>query len=443
MPLASGHSHETIGANIAEMIKSGKPRNQAIAAAYSKAGLGKDMTPEDWDGLLGGFTKFIGEERTEPEHAEDAKPKGYAASVALISPAGRFLLLKRSDEDDNYAGHWCFPGGKVDEGEIPEEAARRETEEETGYQITAKNFKKFDATATPNGWEHTTFVARGIHEFEPKITDEHSEAVWASPDDLPSPMHPGVTKSIKALAPKHANDSEITKIDDGWFALANDEMLGPFVSEDIARRAAELTVGKLPQGLAFDKSSLRTYDMDGRLHLASTHISKACVNPYLGHEIPGYEALGLDADKIYHLLRDPKELEKAASTFNGLPLMKRHVPTSAEDHKHYDTVGATGTTAKYNHPYLDNGLAVWAQDDIDGIEDDEKRELSSSYHYKPVMESGEYEGVHYDGRMTDIVGNHVALVEKGRAGSDVLVGDAALDDPRWLLIEQALLGLVA
>ena len=39
------------------------------------------------------------------------------------------------------------------------------------------------------------------------------------------------------------------------------------------------------------------------------------------------------------------------------------------------------------------------------------------------MESGEYEGQPYDGRMTEIQGNHLALVEVGRAGSDVVVAD--------------------
>jgi hypothetical protein len=40
------------------------------------------------------------------------------------------------------------------------------------------------------------------------------------------------------------------------------------------------------------------------------------------------------------------------------------------------------------------------------------------------MTPGEIEGVPYDGRMINIVGNHVALVTVGRAGADVLVGDS-------------------
>jgi hypothetical protein len=40
MPLKSGKSKAVIGYNIAEMIKAGHPRDQAIAASMRKAGKG-------------------------------------------------------------------------------------------------------------------------------------------------------------------------------------------------------------------------------------------------------------------------------------------------------------------------------------------------------------------------------------------------------------------
>jgi hypothetical protein len=38
MPLKPGSSKETISENVAEMVKSGHPQKQAVAAAYRNAG---------------------------------------------------------------------------------------------------------------------------------------------------------------------------------------------------------------------------------------------------------------------------------------------------------------------------------------------------------------------------------------------------------------------
>lgn len=182
--------------------------------------------------------------------------------------------------------------------------------------------------------------------------------------------------------------------------------------------------------IVFDRGSVsvREYDADGRLHVELTNISKANVCPYQGREIPNYKDLGLDANKIYKLLRHPDELKKAVDSFNGVQVLKKHVPVSAEDHKPYDTVGATGTDAVFEPPYLKNSLVVWAKDAIDDILSAEKKELSCAYRYTPDMTPGTYQGEAYDGVMRDIVANHVALVQTGRAGHDVMVGDEALDD---------------
>lgn len=176
--------------------------------------------------------------------------------------------------------------------------------------------------------------------------------------------------------------------------------------------------------LAFDRGTVRRISVDGYLHVEITPISKAVVNPYLGNEIPGFEELGLDAGKIYYLLRDPEELKKSASTFNNLPLLLAHKPVLATNPPKDLIVGSTGTDAKFTAPYLTNSLVVWDAAAIAGIESDEQKELSCSYRYKPDMTPGTYEGVAYDGRMTNIIGNHVALVEIGRAGHDVVVNDA-------------------
>jgi len=199
----------------------------------------------------------------------------------------------------------------------------------------------------------------------------------------------------------------------------------------LARDRAELSVrlqehhtgNQLMPSFAFDRSE-RFKDVDGRLHVRVSNLSKATVNPYRGSEIPNWQGLGLDPDKVYHLLRDPAELAKGAHTFNNLPLMSRHVIVSAADPHERHIAGSTGTDAAFNDPYLTNSLVVWRQEDIDDIESRTKCELSCAYRYDAVMGSGTFEGLPYDGKMCNIVGNHVALVEEGRAGPDVLVHDS-------------------
>ena len=176
--------------------------------------------------------------------------------------------------------------------------------------------------------------------------------------------------------------------------------------------------------LAFDKS-MRTVDKDGRLHVAAGNpISKATVSPYLGREIPGFEDLGLDAERVYYLLRDPSELAAAVATFNNLPILNKHVPVTAESPSQELVVGSTGTDASFDDPYLTNSLVIWVQDSIDLIESEDQKELSAAYYYTADMTPGNYEGLRFDGVMRNIVGNHVALVREGRAGRDVVVGDS-------------------
>jgi len=189
--------------------------------------------------------------------------------------------------------------------------------------------------------------------------------------------------------------------------------------------------------LALDRASVRSFDKDGRLHVAETNVCKACVSPYKGDEIPEWEALGLDPEKVYMMLRPPDELEKAMPTINGVPLLRNHIPVDADDHQPYEIAGSIGTSAKWEAPFIKNALSIWPQKDIDGIESKKKAELSPGYHYVAVMEPGEFEGDAYDGKMTDIVFNHVAIVEEGRQGPEVMVGDDA-NEILWNALERAL-----
>ena len=177
--------------------------------------------------------------------------------------------------------------------------------------------------------------------------------------------------------------------------------------------------------IAFDaKASVRSKDENGFLHVGVSNLTKEVVNPYYGREIPGWQERGLDPQRVYYGWRSGKELEKGASTFSGLPLLLDHHIEDAEAPQKEYRVGTVGTDARWEAPYVRASLVVTDAEAIRAIEDGSMRELSCAYRYDPLWEAGTFQGVDYDFIMTNIRGNHVALVEEGRAGADVVVADA-------------------
>ena len=59
--------------------------------------------------------------------------------VIILREDDSVLLLKRPTWIKWGAGKWAFPGGKLEKGETPQQAAIRETEEET--QLKVRNLK--------------------------------------------------------------------------------------------------------------------------------------------------------------------------------------------------------------------------------------------------------------------------------------------------------------
>lgn len=415
------------------------------SVAEKFVGSGHDMEPGDWDQLIEGIGKlhkFLEEERSEPEHAGDDDPSR-AAGVALREPEGRMLFVKRAGSGD-HVGEWAFPGGYVKGDENEEAAAIRELEEELGFILRQPLRVRYDST--DNGLTYSTFVHDVEGQFAPELNSESSDYMWAAPDKAPQPLHPGAQKVLGDISVATPNVTEPSPAQDSK-RLQTEVNYSPSISRDTcalcehyANNCCALVEGTIDPGYwcelfeargdmaadhyAFDKSSVRNLDGNGNLHVAVTNISKANVCPYLGSEIPDWQRLGLQPDKIYQLLRDPEELRKAAKTFNNVQLLSEHSPVSAADHQPDLVIGSTGTDAEFVYPYLKNSLVVWDADYIRAIGSGDQKELSSAYRYRADMTPGTFQGARYDGVMRDIVGNHVALVKEGRAGTDVVVGDS-------------------
>lgn len=57
------------------------------------------------------------------------------AVKGLIFCDGKFLIMQRSDKSRGEFYYWELPGGRMEFGENPEEALKREVKEETGLQV--------------------------------------------------------------------------------------------------------------------------------------------------------------------------------------------------------------------------------------------------------------------------------------------------------------------
>lgn len=216
----------------------------------------------------------------------------------------------------------------------------------------------------------------------------------------------------KVWLPKSRTTAENGKVigTEGW--LIRDKLFDPPLTYDKGI-------------LSFDASpSKRRKDNNGYLHVDVSNITKEQVAPYYGDEIPDWQELGLEPGRLYYMYRPADELQKAVDGFNGMPILFEHHQTNAERPAKDYVIGSLGTDAEFRSPYVVNSLIFTDGEAIDAIERGEYKELSAAYVYTPVMKGGIFNGEHYDGKMTDIRPNHVALVKEGRAGPDVAVADA-------------------
>ena len=183
--------------------------------------------------------------------------------------------------------------------------------------------------------------------------------------------------------------------------------------------------------LAFDSAvTFRWHDEDGRLHVDKSNLTRVQVAPYYGREVPNAEKLGLEPDKIYYGYRPAEELSdpETIRSVVGIPIQLNHHLDYPEEPAKDTRVGATGDVAAFDGTYLSNSLHIMDADACARIRDGSMRQLSLAYHYEPdFSEPGEYKGQHFDFVMRRIRGQHLALVEEGRAGASCIVEDHALE----------------
>ena len=121
-------------------------------------------------------------------------------AILVVDETNRLLMLKRADN-----GCWGLPGGATEPGEVVEDAARRETREETGLEVGEMSlFNVFSGPELyykyPNGDEvynvTIVYLSRAWH-GQAALNEEHTEWKWFAAREIPEDVSPPLKPVIE------------------------------------------------------------------------------------------------------------------------------------------------------------------------------------------------------------------------------------------------------
>jgi 8-oxo-dGTP pyrophosphatase MutT (NUDIX family) len=109
----------------------------------------------------------LGEDRVDPAPVDDwiaGRPMeaGLDGRMVGVSGGASFLLCRRASRLSAHSAQWALPGGRIDPGETPIEAALRETDEEVGVRLPESAvLGLLDDYSTRSGYVITPVVVWG------------------------------------------------------------------------------------------------------------------------------------------------------------------------------------------------------------------------------------------------------------------------------------------
>src|SRR5437667_9338342 len=112
--------------------------------------------------------------------------------VSLLVKNGDRILLEKRQHTTHGNGTWGPPSGHIDYGEKPEQAAVRETQEETGVTVSEVKFRVITNDVFEAEQMHyiTVWFEAKYVSGKPKVNspEEESEVGWFTWDGLPQPL---------------------------------------------------------------------------------------------------------------------------------------------------------------------------------------------------------------------------------------------------------------
>lgn len=164
---------------------------------------------------------------------------------------------------------------------------------------------------------------------------------------------------------------------------------------------------------------------DGYL-VADAKIARTGIQLYTGKEVDPENKQGWRDKALVRVYRPESEVfaTDAMASFAHRPITDDH-PAEAVSSKNWKahSVGMTGPDIARDGAFIRVPMIVMDEASIQNWKDG-KRELSCGYESQIVFDAGTTpEGEAYDAIQTNIRGNHLAIVGRGRAGSQCRIGD--------------------
>lgn len=124
-------------------------------------------------------------------------------------------------------------------------------------------------------------------------------------------------------------------------------------------------------------------------------------------------------------LRHPDDVwnEDSLSSMELIPVTNNHPSEMLVNSSNFKNlaIGYTGETIHKDGHFIYANVVITDSEGIDWIKNKGRKELSLGYTVDLVPESGEYNGVPYDCIQTNIRYNHLAIVNRARAGSEARI----------------------
>lgn len=133
-------------------------------------------------------------EKPDGTHTEHEVVRGPdAAGCVVMHPERGILMIWRHRFLPNSWG-WEIPGGAIDEGETPEQAALREAHEETGWKVTG-SIRHLSTHHPSVGLVNQTFhlylADDAVHDGDPSDANEAAEIEWRTLRQVAADMKSG------------------------------------------------------------------------------------------------------------------------------------------------------------------------------------------------------------------------------------------------------------